>query len=448
MFPEASAPAGAPVSAPSAPSSSPSAPVGSDLYASLDAAFDGQPDAPEPEPQEEESPVIEDDPQPEPDEAPFDDEDADPDEEVTDQAGRKSHNVKPEKMRRLVAAKNYFKAVQDFAPTVEDAKSNYENSADFRAMQVNFSHGEPEFMDKFLDYWGTAGTPGAPLADSFQTMTQSLPNYLAARAARGDQVAGKALSGIESQVRNADISRAYSNAQQLARNGNEQGAADALYRAQSLDYANSGKYRFKTVQEIPQRMQQQPQDQLARDQKAHEQQVTQFADQRWQEFDKSAVTGPRDSAVGQEIDKAFDVVKNAYPPAVLKALKAEANSQLKEALSKQYEWHRNQDLEMKDIQRDFLKSVRSGSKTELEPRAQALVSGYRARAARILPGIVKSMIAEASRNQITQNQATHNRAAAGAGRVAPSPGGRPVRQNITPMQPRQSVNDRLDQLLS
>jgi hypothetical protein len=154
------------------------------------------------------------------------------DEQFTDDAGRKYYNVKPDRMRGFVNAKNFVKSIEEFAPTVEDAKSHYEGASDFRAMQSMFDSAEPESLTQFMDYW----QKGSP--EAFGSMAQRLPAYLASQASN-NPMAAQALGQIEAQVHRVTINRAYDRAR-------ETGDRDDFLSAQALDTSRRWK-RFPAV---------------------------------------------------------------------------------------------------------------------------------------------------------------------------------------------------------
>lgn len=407
--------------------------------------MDGLLDAPSPEPQSAPEPpaepesVVEETPAPE-EEAPVEevlpaDEDGETDEEFVDDAGRKRYHVAPERMKAFVNAKNYFRAVEDFAPTIEAAKANYEGASDFRALQGEFASAEPQAIGKFMDYW----QQGAP--EAFGAMAQSLPVYLANRAAQNDPVALQALNNIENQVHQATIGRLYDKAQSTK-------DPKDLYAAQSIDFAINGRYHA-ALDKIPQRAQSAPQDQMRQREQAHERSVSQFAQQRWQEFDANYLTGARESSLTAAVDTLFKVAESspAFTKPMLAAAKREAIAQAKDALAKQFEWNRNQQVETSDIQRDLVKAIRTGSTTNLEPRAAALVQEYKARINRILPGIVKPLIGDATKGVMQQSAAAHERAATGAKKIAPGAGGKPAPRNVIPVPNWKTASEGLDALL-
>lgn len=355
-------------------------------------------------------------------------------EEFTDDAGRKYYNVKPTRMREFVNAKNFMKEMADFAPTIEDAKAHYESASDFRALQSDFASGEPEGVQNFMGFWSN----GAP--EAFNSMATQLPAYLARLASQNNPGALQALRSIEGQVHRATISEAYDKARQT-------GDPKDLYAAQSIDFSINGKYH-DSLDKIPQRQQPQPQDQVRQREQQISQREEQFANQRWQEFDGTAITGAKDAALTSAVDAAFKVAESAFTPGLLSAAKREATAQVTEVLKKQFEWNRNQTVDQKDIQRDFLKAVRTGARTNLEPRAAALVQSYKARIAAVLPGIVRPLIGERTQAVMQQSAQTHQRLAKGATRTAPGAGGSPAPRSIAPRGQRQSVDNRLDQIFS
>lgn len=418
---------------PSVPAT-PSAEVGGgfDLDSHLDSVLDAPDTSAEPE-QVDDQPIEQEQPA---EEAPAEDaveqpeevdSDADPEEEFIDEAGRKRYHVKPERMKGFVQAKNFMRAVEEYVPTVEAAKELHANASDFRAMQIEFQSGEPEAVGKFLDFWGSS-------PEGLNALTTELPAYLA--KAGNNQ----ALQALEQRISGALVSRAYSKAAQT-------GDAGDLYRAQSMDFAHNGKYRFKTVDEIPKRQpQQDAQTELQRREQEINRQHETFVNARWADFDKQALTGAKDTALDSEIEKAFAPVKASYPPAVLSALKREAKAGVEDALKKTFEWSRNHDLEARDIQRDFTRALKANKPTNVEPRATALVNDYKSRAARVLPSIVKPLIADATKSVVERSTATHQKLAAGAQKTAPGGGGKPAPRSIVPVKQGQSVHDRLDDI--
>lgn len=398
---------------------------------SQEPAADAEPAAPEPDVQTEDpTEQVEAEPV-EPEEANVDDDGQD--EQFTDDAGRKYYNVKPERMRGFVTAKNFVKAIEEFAPTVEDAKAHFEGASDFRAMQSMFDSAEPQALGQFMNYWHK----GSP--EAFSAMAQRLPAFLASQATN-NPLAAQALGNIESQVNRVTINRIYDKAR-------ETGDPDDFKLAQAVDYAINGKY-LETPDQIPTRQRQvDPQDQIRQREQQQDQREQQFANQRWEEFDKNYISGAKNTALTSAVDAAFKVAEQAFPAGILKAAKREAIAQITEAIEKSFEFNRNQKVETSDIQRDLVRAIRSGSTTNLEPRAARLVEEFKARVNRVLPGIVKPLIGDATKGVVQQSQATHNRLATGAQKTAPGAGGKPSPKDIFPKPNWKSVSEGLDALL-
>ena len=355
------------------------------------------------------------------------------DEQFTDDAGRKYYNVKPDRMRGFVNAKNFVKSIEEFAPTVEDAKAHYEGASDFRAMQSMFDSAEPESLTQFMDYW----QKGSP--EAFGSMAQRLPAYLASQASN-NPMAAQALGQIEAQVHRVTINRVYDRAR-------ETGDRDDFLSAQALDYAINGRY-IETMEKIPSRQRQfDPQSEMRQREQQIDQRETQFANQRWQEFDRNYISGARDTVLTSAVDAAFRGAEQAFPAGILKAAKREAIAQINESIEKNFEFNRNQKVETSDIQRDLVRAIRSGQTTNLEPRAARLVEEFKARVTRILPGIVKPLIGDATKGVVQQSQATHNRLATGAQKTAPGAGGKPTPRDIFPKPNWKSASEGLDALL-
>lgn len=355
------------------------------------------------------------------------------DEQFTDDAGRKYYNVKPDRMRGFVTAKNFVKAIEEFAPTVDDAKAHYEGASDFRAMQSMFDSAEPESLNQFMGYWHK----GSP--EAFGAMAQRLPAFLASQAG-SNPMAAQALNQIEAQVHRVTINRAYDRAR-------ETGDRDDFLSAQALDYAINGRY-IEAMDKIPSRQRQfDPQAEMRQREHQIDQRETHFANQRWQEFDKNYISGAKDSAITSAVDAAFKVAESAYPAGILKAAKREAIAQIQESIEKNFEFNRNQKVETSDIQRDLVRAIRSGQTTNLEPRAARLVEEFKARVNRILPGIVKPLIGDATKGVMQQSQTTHNRLATGAAKTAPGAGGKPTPRDIFPKPNWKSAGEGLDALL-
>lgn len=423
---------------PTAETGAPAGGSGYDFDSSIDSAFSDQPDtgaetteepvAPEPEPEPE--PLTEE--ETEPAELP-DDEEQDIDPESLDQ-NRNHYRVPPNRMKAFVQAKNFMKAIEEYAPTVEAVKDLHQNASDFRAMQIEFQSGQPEAVSKFLDFWGSA-------PEGLAALSHKLPEYLATNNPA-------ALQQLEGRVHQATVTRAYDRAARVAAGGDSKAAAAELYKAQSLEYALTGKFRYNSAAEIPRVDPAKTQESaLQQREQALARQQDQFITNQWSGFDKQNLSGAKESSLQQEIDKAFAPVKDSYQPGVLAALKREASAKVQEALKGSFEWDRNHNLEVAGLKREFYNSIRSGKATNAEPQAQALVNDYRSRAARVLPSIVRPLINGATQKVVAQNQATHQKLAAGAAKSAPGGSGRPAPRSITPMQPRQSVSDRLDELL-
>jgi hypothetical protein len=243
-------------------------------------------------------------------------------------------------------------------------------------------------------------------------------------------------------VLRAKTNEAYDKARQT-------GDPNDLYRAQALDFSINGKYH-ESLDKIPQRQQAQPQDRIQQERQQLEQQRNEFATQRWQEFDTAVISGAKEAALNGAVDSAFKQFESVFAgsPGLLSAAKREATAQVQKELEKQFEWNRNQTVEEKDIQRDFLKAIRSGQKTNLEPRAAALVDAYKARVSRALPGIVKSLIGERTQTVMQQSAQTHQRLAAGAQKASPGAGGKAVPRDIFPSQNWKTPGEGLDALLA
>lgn len=362
-----------------------------------------------------------------------DGEDIDPDSIDTD--NRNHYRVDPNRMKKFITANKFMNAIADIAPTVEAVQQLHQSASDFRAMQIEFQAGTPEAAGKFLEFW--AGSP-----EGIGAVTQQLPVYLAQKAAAGDQQALQTLTSLETMVHTADINRLYA---QAAKTGD----ATDLWKAQMQDYLRNGKHRYETVQAIPRQdpAQIQRQQQQQREQALNARENQQIQNQ-WQSFDKQYLNGAKETSLQQEIEKAFAVVKDKYPAGVLSALKREAQAKVAEGLKSSFEWNRNHNLEIGDIQRDFERSLRANMPTkDVEARAKARVDEYRSRAASLLPGIVKPLINGQTERIVAESNATHKKLAAGAAKSAPGGSGRPAPRSITDRTNWKTASEGLEVLL-
>jgi hypothetical protein len=362
--------------------------------------------------------------------------DAEIDPESIDLNGRSHYRATPAQMKSFLQARKFQQSIADIVPNVEAAQDLHQRASDMRAMEIEFSRGTPEGVNKFLNHWSQS-------PEGLSAVVANLPYFLATKAQNGDQQALRTLNHMEGIVHSADVSNFYEKA---AKTGNP---AD-LWKAQTQDYIHNGKYKYATVNDIPREDAAQVQ---RRQQQARDQQLTirenQYIDRQWKTFDAQSLTGAKENLRQQAVDTAFKTVEKAYSADSLAALKDRAIKKVDEALNSNPEWERKHRLETEDIQTEYARALRANQQTNAGARAQALVNDYQARLTRALPGIVKPLINAQTKDMVGQNKALHQKLAAGAAKSAPGGGGRPAPQSIAPMrQGRQSAADRIEEIFS
>ncbi len=396
--------------------------LGSSFDDILDSAVDTAPDtsdAPAPEADAPETPVEQ---APASDDEPLigDDDDLEEPEEV-EQDGRQAYKMSKGRMDRFQAAHKFQQAVSEIGlDSVESAQQLYQAASDAQAMEMDFRNplaqvqmpdgSQTTAINAFLDHWhGTSPDGMAALA------TNILP-FMA-------QKAPQVVRQIEGQVSTVLVSRAYNQAQAVeSQQPGSDAAKAALYKAQSLDYALNGKH--KTLDQLPK---QNPQNQQMSDLQRREQDLNRrekmTLDNQWNQFDAAQVSGAKTKALDEAVDGALKIVQGKFSPKVLGSMRNSILNEAQQALKSQFEWNRNHGLEEQDIQREFRQALKTGQRTNVEPRVQALVQDYKARLSRIVPSIARGYIQDATTQAVASNRQTHDRARASQ-QTAPSGNGR------------------------
>lgn len=374
---------------------------------------------------------------PEADPLDFGDEEETP--EQVQENGRNAYKMSAAHMERLTAAKDFLAKVQEFAPTPEAAQEHFQRASDFHAMESDFASADPANVTEFLNYWNGQSP------EAMGVLAQQLPAFLEKTGQAG------VLRAIEGQVYGATVNRLYSAAQNAVQQHGEgsQAAKQALYKAQALDYALNGTH--KSLDALPKvdpnaRIQQTQQQRDA----AITQREEKFINDQWSTWDRQYVSGAKETALTGALDKVFNDprIKDAYGPAILKSIRQTATNEIQQKLAADLEWNRNHGIEQKNIQRDFVNSMRKNERTDYQPRIQAHVSDYASRVTRILPSVLRPLIQGATKNAVEANGALHQRLAAGAARSAPNGGGQPARRSIAPVPANwKNAREGLDALL-
>lgn len=367
----------------------------------------------------------------------FGDEEETP-EQVQDN-GRNAYKMSEAHMQRLTAAKDFLAKVQEFAPTPEAAQEHFQRASDFHAMESDFASADPANVGEFLNYWNQQSP------EAMGVMAQQLPAFL--EKTGNHQV----LRAIEGQVYGATVNRLYTQAQQAVQQFGEGSAAakQALYKAQALDYAINGKHKgLDALPKVdPNARTQQTQQQR---EQAINKRETDFINNQWQSWDKAYVSGAKETALTGALDKILNDprIKDAYTPGILNSIRQTATNEIQQKLAADLEWNRNHSIEQRNIQRDFLSSMRKNERTDFQPRIQAHVGDYANRISRVLPSVLKPLIQGATKNAVDANGALHQRLAAGAARSAPNGSGVPARRSIAPVPGNwKSAREGLDALL-
>lgn len=378
-----------------------------------------------------------------------DDTDLDADQpEQIQQDGKNAYKMTEAHMKGLTQARDYMNAVQDILPTPDAARDAYQAASDFRAMEMDFRNPDalvdmPDgskmtAAEAWMEHW--AGVSPEGMAAVGQKMLGFLEKT-------GNQ---QVLRAVEGQVSNALVNRTYNQARQAVDQfgADSQQAKNAIYKAQALDYAINGKHR--TIDQLPKVDPNQNRvSELERREQAQRQREDAAVTQQWKSAEAQHISGPKDAALSKQVDAILTPLKDKFTPKVFQSMRKEIVSEAQQALKGQFEWSRNHSLEIQDIQREFQKAQRTGQPTNnLGQRVQALVQDYDSRLTRIIPSIAKSFISDATKQTVSQNEATHRQLANGARQAAPSGGGRPTPRSIVPpIRPGASVRDSLDAIL-
>lgn len=367
-------------------------------------------------------------------------EDDEEDEELDSIKDGKKYRVNATKMKRLLAASKLMKAASEhFEPTPEAVLEHYQAATNLSHMTRDFRSGDPDSISAFMDHW-SGESP-----DGFATLAQNLPAFLAKKGMEAP------LRAIETQVQNAIVSRAYSEAATAAAiPEQDRSVADKrkIFFAQELDHAlrglSGGEAKYKGEAEIAQLKNRPRAPQVDQREQRLNQQEKNLHDTHWNGFDTQYVSGPRETSLVSLIDEAFKPFEGKYGEKLLKALKATAKTDVQAEIDGRPEWKRNQELELSDIQREFRQALKTQKRTDLEPRIERVNSEYRNFIARKVPAVVKALTNTATKSVVDESQATHDRLARSARNTAPSAGGTAAPRAVKG----QSYKDALDRVFA
>lgn len=287
----------------------------------------------------------------------------------------------------------FAQEVRNIVPDLQTAQQLYGRATDFRHMHADFASGN---ADRFLDYWQKESP------DGFSAM------------------AGRMLERAPEAVRQQFADQAVkSHFDALYAKAAETGDAQDLYKARMAEYWATGDYRKDNAAR--------PDPLAARERSLAERetrlknQESQRAEQtrtNWSNQTYSAIS----TSLMEKVDQVLAPIKDRFTnaPDLFNALRDSIKRQAIQGVEADQEWRRNFNLDFQAAQRTMSPGDR-----------QALIQQYIARVDRILTGKAAPLIRQASASLVQQNQADHQRLAAGSARRGAAAPGAPVRTSVS-----------------
>lgn len=335
-----------------------------------------------------------------------------------------SYLVPKSELPTLNGFKQYATEVQSIYPTVNDAKTAYQDAVDMRRMTTDFAHGTPEDLNAFLNYF--AGTDfaqsdpnmAAAFKDAFIRMVPQAQEVL-------KNIAPEAAKSMTEGVINQRIEQAYETAKQYFDYAESTGFPDdmryantMLKQAQWLEWGANGKFRgtydadkdqssydFKPVQVAQPEVSPREREFAAREEASF--------NRDYKNYNDNYVNGPMWKDYFADIDKALAPIKDRFNSEVFDALRENINKKLLNQMNtSDPEWARMNGIQRNTIAAQYKQLWQRGktSKT-MEP----LVASYKAsvldRARRLLPSVVKPILETATANAVANSSKTARTAA-------------------------------------
>jgi hypothetical protein len=312
----------------------------------------------------------------------------------------KNYLIPKEQLADYTGLREYSTEVQNYFPTVSDAKVAAEFSTDFRSMQYDYESGDPANIDRTLQYWAGANAQDPytrqRFQESFATMAQRMPQLL-------QQVNPQAHQQLAKTLAQNIVEKAYLDASTIADNDEREAA---FLAAKGMDWVLNRKYRTELPKHDPAAAAQQAQQQAERQRlQGIEQREAQLLDRDFKAFDASMIDGPKINAVWAEIDKVLAPVKAKYDEADYAELRNGLMADLTKTLKSgsNAEWFSTHTQEYQSLQRMFQKAWKSGQdpKSVLGQRAEYYKNDLLVRARRALPSLAAPRISKATASRVT-----------------------------------------------
>jgi glycosidase len=320
-------------------------------------------------------------------------------------------NIEVPRWNSIYAGHKFAQEVQQFAPTVQEAQQQYLRANDLRHMHADFTSGDPQNIDEFLNYWESQS-----------------PEGFAAMAARAVE---RAPAAIREQMASGFLT---SKADDLYSRAAETGDPNDLYRARMFEWSHTGQYRTEAPAK-PDPVASRLRD-VERREQALQQTQQQQAERQWANWNK----GTHDAIGGGlngRIDQMLGDVKAKFAdtPELFNALRNQIRLQVIQGVEQDQEWLRNFNLDFRGARRTMSPGDR-----------QALVNSYLAKADQILTAKAAPLIRQATAKLVQQNQTEHARQQRGADRRGSAAPGAPVKRSIasTKQRTEMSLDEKID----
>lgn len=313
----------------------------------------------------------------------------------------KQYFFRQSKAQRLMAAHDFQRRVDEMIPgaSVEQLEQHYKRSVGAQQMLDDFNSGDPDSMQRWMDFHVNRDTNPQTVAYMTESLLQRLP-----------QVNPSIYQRVQSQVVNSQLEGMYRKAMET---GNE----ELLHLAQHLDNHLNGKWR--KAEELQRR------DPFQEERQRFEQERQQFHAERQAEARRNAdrivqeTDGRAESAIGEEIEAALGPVAAAFKDKPQwRFMVRELQDKVSEARKANPTWNRQYE--------NLRQRVRQQPTDEAR---QQLVDTMRTFAKRVVTQSRKAVIDSVTQGVLQASETATKKSQAAAARREPAGGGAPVNRS-------------------
>ena len=346
----------------------------------------------------------------------------------------KSYLVPKTELADFKGLKEYSTEVQQWFPSVSDARAAQELSTDFTSMKLDYESGDPGNIDRTLQFWAGANATDPytrqRFQESFVALAQRAPQLL-------QQINPQAHQQLSRSLAIPFIDSMYAEAAEISDPANQK---EALRNAQATEYAirkgdpQFTSFKYSDIAQLPKHdpnaiatraQQQAEQDRL----KSIAQRENQLLQRDFGAFNGSSIDGKKTAEVWSAIDTVLAPIKAKYDDADYAELRTGVMNDLAKALKTgpNADWWGTHMQEFAALQRMFEQCWRKGQDpaSVLGQRAQYYINDLLVRARRVLPSIAAPRISKATGRQVAATTSTPKNATAQQRTQSPPPASAP-----------------------